>query len=30
MTTSAGDPQRYTAAVDVLDRFFEGTLVRLR
>ncbi|MEO6653659.1 MAG: TetR/AcrR family transcriptional regulator [Ilumatobacteraceae bacterium] len=30
MTTSAGDPQRYTAAVDVLDRFFAGSLVRVR
>jgi AcrR family transcriptional regulator len=26
MTASAGDPHRYTAAVDVLDRFFDGSL----
>lgn len=28
MSASVGDPLRYTAAVDVLERFFDGTLVR--
>ncbi len=27
MAATAGDPARYTAAVDVLDRFFDGTLL---
>ena len=27
---AAGDPKRYTAAVDVLERFFDGTLVTAR
>jgi len=27
MTNVAGDPSRYTAAVDALERFFDGTLV---
>lgn len=30
MTNVAGDPSRYTAAVDVLERFFAGTLVTAR
>jgi AcrR family transcriptional regulator len=30
MTTVAGDPSRYTAAVDALERFFDGTLVAAR
>lgn len=30
MAATAGDPQRYTAAVDVLDRFFDGSLVAAR
>lgn len=30
MANIAGDPHRYTAAVDVLDRFFDGSLVRVR
>ena len=30
MAASAGDPQRYTAAVEVLDRFFDGSLVTAR
>lgn len=30
MTTIAGDPHRYTAAIDALERFFEGTLVTTR
>ena len=29
MSASVGDPMRYTAAVDVMERFFEGTLVRV-
>jgi AcrR family transcriptional regulator len=29
MTTIAGDPSRYTAAVDSLERFFDGTLVSI-
>ncbi len=27
MSAAAGDPARYTAAVEVLERFFDGTLV---
>ena len=27
MSATAGDPTRYTAAVDVLERFFDGSLV---
>lgn len=30
MTNVAGDPSRYTAAVDALERFFDGTLVAPR
>jgi AcrR family transcriptional regulator len=30
MAATAGDPQRYTAAVEVLDRFFDGSLVTAR
>jgi AcrR family transcriptional regulator len=30
MTSVAGDPRRYTAAVDSLERFFDGTLVTPR
>jgi AcrR family transcriptional regulator len=30
MTNVAGDPSRYTAAVDALERFFDGTLVAAR
>jgi AcrR family transcriptional regulator len=30
MAAAAGDPERYTAAVDVLERFFDGTLVTAR
>ena len=30
MSAAAGDPQRYTAAVEVLERFFDGTLVATR
>ena len=30
MTNIAGDPSRYTAAVDALERFFDGTLVTSR
>lgn len=30
MTTAAGDPSRYTAAVDALERFFDGSLVTAR
>jgi AcrR family transcriptional regulator len=30
MTNVAGDPSRYTAAVDALERFFDGTLVVAR
>jgi AcrR family transcriptional regulator len=28
MAAAAGDPQRYTAAVEVLERFLDGSLVR--
>lgn len=30
MSAAAGDPQRYTAAVEVLERFFDGSLVSAR
>ncbi|MFW2333399.1 TetR/AcrR family transcriptional regulator [Ilumatobacter sp.] len=30
MANVAGDPSRYTAAVDALERFFDGTLVTTR
>lgn len=30
MAAAAGDPQRYTAAVEVLDRFLDGSLVTAR
>ena len=30
MTSVAGDPSRYTAAVDALERFFDGSLVTER
>lgn len=30
MTNITGDPSRYTAAVDALERFFDGTLVNAR
>ena len=30
MTAAAEDPQRYTAAVEVLERFFDGSLVTVR
>jgi hypothetical protein len=30
MTVASGDPSRYAAAVDVLERFFDGTLVAAR
>ena len=30
MTTASGDPNRLTAAVDVLERFFDGSLVAPR
>ena len=30
MSAAAGDPQRYTAAVDVFDRFIDGSLVTTR
>ncbi len=30
MTATAGDPLRYTAAVEVLERFFDGSLVTTR
>ena len=30
MSAAAGDPQRYTAAVEVLQRFFDGSLVTAR
>lgn len=30
MTSASGDPNRLTAAVDVLERFFDGTLVAPR
>lgn len=30
MTVASGDPSRYAAAVDVLEQFFDGTLVSAR
>ncbi len=30
MSAAAGDPKRYTAAVEVLERFFDGSLVSVR
>lgn len=30
MTSISGDPTRYTAAIDALERFFDGTLVTAR
>jgi AcrR family transcriptional regulator len=30
MTVASGDPSRYAAAVDVLEQFFDGTLVAVR
>lgn len=30
MTSIAGDPSRYTSAVDMLERFLDGSLVRAR
>jgi AcrR family transcriptional regulator len=30
MTVASGDPSRYAAAVDVLEQFFDGTLVAAR
>ena len=30
MSAAAGDPQRYTAAVEVLERFFDGSLITVR